>query len=554
MGSTVAAPDRAGLPGRPRSRAPSSRAASSTRPSRWPSGSSAWPSTHRASAAGDGGGSGRCATWPRAAAPSCWPRRPSWPTPGLDRRHIVEDLLVGRRHRPRRGGGLPAVAGGMGRRGGPGGRGRPRRRGRRPGRPATPGPTPRPAASTWSWATRPSRASSGGTPPDGPTSWSSCAGGSARSVSPYVDTAALFLVAASRAWRPVGPWCSCCPNRCWPPATRRRPRAGRARHLRARRALVGRLPPVRRGGRRVRTRAAQGSGRTSGRCRRWTGPEVAPAPPVSIPTDDAGRGWPVGGAAGAHRRRRVPTILRRRPHPWRPRRGHRRLPRPVLRHRRPRRRRRCPTDWVAGSRRPGPARHRRSDRPAAVPLGDDVGPVRRTGLVGAVGRPRLAGRGRCPPGPMGERAARAEGGAGHPDARARGGGRRRRLVVAVGPDRRRRPATTPARRRRCGTSPPCWPRRPCRPGPSTVTGARRWPATPSSWPRPRCSRSRSRPSRRRGTRGAAAAERAQRAADAAMPSGWRAALIELGDGHDRGLRARRPSVLDWWLDRLPPWR
>jgi hypothetical protein len=53
--------------------------------------------------------------------------------------------------------------------------------------------------------------------------------------------------------------------------------------------------------------------------------------------------------------------------------------------------------------------------------------------------------------------------------------------------------------------------------------------------------------------GAAAAARAQRGAAVGDAEAWREALVEVGHAMTRAYRA--PSaVLDWWLDRLPPWR
>jgi hypothetical protein len=54
-------------------------------------------------------------------------------------------------------------------------------------------------------------------------------------------------------------------------------------------------------------------------------------------------------------------------------------------------------------------------------------------------------------------------------------------------------------------------------------------------------------------RGAAAAERGQRAAEAGRPERWRAALEDLGEAMTAAYGA--PAALqEWWLGRLPPWR
>jgi hypothetical protein len=55
------------------------------------------------------------------------------------------------------------------------------------------------------------------------------------------------------------------------------------------------------------------------------------------------------------------------------------------------------------------------------------------------------------------------------------------------------------------------------------------------------------------TRGAVAAERAQLAAQAGDASGWRAALVEVGDAMTDAYGSSA-AVFEWWLDRLPPWR
>jgi hypothetical protein len=53
--------------------------------------------------------------------------------------------------------------------------------------------------------------------------------------------------------------------------------------------------------------------------------------------------------------------------------------------------------------------------------------------------------------------------------------------------------------------------------------------------------------------GAAAAERAQRAADADDPTAWGAALRETGEAMTDAYRSSA-AVRDWWLGRLPGWR
>jgi hypothetical protein len=54
-------------------------------------------------------------------------------------------------------------------------------------------------------------------------------------------------------------------------------------------------------------------------------------------------------------------------------------------------------------------------------------------------------------------------------------------------------------------------------------------------------------------RGAGAAERAQVAAEAGDVSGWRAALVEVGRAMTDAYGSSS-TVLEWWLDRLPVWR
>ncbi len=321
----------------------------------------------------------------------------------------------------------------------------------------------------------------------------------------------------------------------------------------ARRLVVGGLAPVRRGGGRVGTRPAQ----------RGASPRAC-------------RGGPAGRWSRLRRCRSRPTSWRRAD------RGAR-----CWRHRlRPCRRSRAAAATLSDSPGPppasatsstaspttsstgepaarrhrcastGPARHLGSDRPAAMPLGVDARPASPGGTGRRPGSTSTAlGGGRCPSGPVGERAPRAEGRAGHPDPGARGGGRRRRLVVAVGarpsPSSR---TTSSVAAGAVGRSPPCWRHRPCRRGPSSRHRG-------SALARDAIKLSATQvleiplPSQRSGwTTGAAAAERAHMAADAGDPSGWHDRARSSSAQAMTDAYGSSAAVLAWWLDRLPAWR